>query len=79
MNNNLSNNNIASKYTEEGFVAPIEVMTAKETLNLRLDFEDAEAELVNQPEKQALLRSYPNRLLPSFDALTRNSKLIDAA
>ncbi|MDG2474921.1 MAG: phytanoyl-CoA dioxygenase family protein [Paracoccaceae bacterium] len=79
MNNNLSNNNIASKYTEEGFVAPIEVMTPKETLHLRLDFEDAEAELVNQPEKQALLRSYPNRLLPSFDALTRNSKLIDAA
>ena len=54
-------------------------MTPEEALNLQLDFEDAEQELKNQPEKLALLKSYPNRLLPSFDALTRNSKLINAA
>ena len=79
MNNNLNNKNIASKYDEEGFVAPIDVMTAEEALNLRIDFERAEQELVNHPEKLALLKSYPNRLLPSFDALTRNSKLVNAA
>ena len=77
--NNLSNDNISAKYAVSGFIAPIEVMTPKEAYNLRLDFEDAERELAGQPEKQALLRSYPNRLLPSFDALTRNSKLLDAA
>lgn len=77
--NNLSNDNISAKYAVSGFIAPIEVMTPKEAYNLRLDFEDAERELAGQPEKQALLRSYPNRLLPSFDALTRNAKLLAAA
>lgn len=77
--NKLANRNITEKYAEDGFIAPISVMTAKETLNLRLDFENAEAELAGDTEKQALLKSYPNRLLPSFDALTRHPKLINAA
>lgn len=71
--------NIADKYTKEGFISPISVMTAQEALNLRLDYENAEAELSEDSEKLALLKSYPNRLLPSFDALTRHPKLINAA
>ena len=76
---NFSEKNIATKYADDGFIAPIDVMTYEQALKIRLDFEDAEAELANQHEKQALLKSYPNRLLPSFDALTRNPKLIDVA
>ena len=78
-NNSIYRENIALKYNKDGFVAPINVMTPQEAQNLLVDFEQAESELVNQPEKLALLKSYPNRLLPSFDALTRNSKLINAA
>ena len=78
-NSSLYDKNIASKYVKDGFVAPINVMTPEEALDLLIDFEAAECELANQPERLALLKSYPNQLLPSFDALTRNPKLINAA
>lgn len=73
------NNNIVAKYANDGFIAPLDIMTTQEALEIRLDFEDAEAQLANDPEKMALLRSYPNRLLPLVDKLTRNTKLIESA
>ena len=75
----LKDNNIVAKYANDGFVAPLDIMTTQEALEIRLDFEDAEAQLANDPEKMALLRSYPNRLLPLVDKLTRNTKLIESA
>ncbi len=69
----------AESYNRDGFVAPIDVVSASKAKTLRDDLEAAEAELAQDPEKLALLRSYPDRLLPSFDALTRNDTLIAAA
>jgi len=76
---NPKNNDIIVRYANDGFVAPLDIMTPQEALEIRLDFEDAEAQLANDPEKMALLRSYPNRLLPLVDELTRNIKLVKAA
>ena len=70
---------MALQYAEMGFVAPIDIMTNDEVLEIRLDLEEAEAELAENPEKLSILRTYPNRLLPSFDRLTRNKNLINAA
>lgn len=74
-----SSRDIAESYDRSGFVCPIDVVSAAEARVLRADLEAAEAELADDPERLALLRSYPDRLLPSFDALIRNDKLIAAA
>ena len=67
---------ISQTYNEEGFIAPIDVISKQEAQALRTDLEAAELELSGNPEKLALLKAYPDRLLPSFDRLTRNEKLI---
>ena len=74
-----ANNNIAVTYDRDGFVFPVDVVSSEEAKAIRADLEAAEAELANDPTRLALLRSYPDRLLPSFDNLIRNPKLIAAA
>ncbi len=70
--------NLAEVYEQDGFVFPIDVISAEEAQAIRHDLEAAEAELADQPQKLALLRSYPDRLLPSFDRLIRNGNLLKA-
>ncbi|MEM7023783.1 MAG: phytanoyl-CoA dioxygenase family protein [Pseudomonadota bacterium] len=70
---------IAKSYERDGFVFPIDAVTAEEARAVRADLEAAEAELADDPERLALLRSYPDRLLPSFDHLIRNENLVTAA
>ncbi len=69
----------SAAYDSDGFVFPLDILTADEAQALRDDLETAEAELSHDPEKLALLRSYPDRLLPSFDKLVRHPKLLAAA
>ena len=75
----LAPDEIATIYERDGFVVPIDVISVAEAQAVRDDLEAAEAELAGDPEKLGLLRGYPDRLLPSFDALTRHPKLIAAA
>ena len=65
-------------YLLDGFVFPVDVISEAEARSVRADLEIAEAELADDPEKLMLLRSYPDRLLPSFDRLVRNPNLIAA-
>lgn len=75
----IKDRDMAEAYQRDGFVVPIDVLSAKDTKALRTDLEAAEAELADDPEKLALLYSYPDRLLPSFDRLIRNPTLVSAA
>lgn len=70
---------IANAYNEDGFYLPYDVMPSHEAQLIRDDLEAAERELADRPEDLALLRSFPDRLLPSFDALIRHPRLIAAA
>ncbi|MEM7744380.1 MAG: phytanoyl-CoA dioxygenase family protein [Pseudomonadota bacterium] len=74
-----SRDEIASRYDRDGFYFPINAMPEDATQVVRDDLEAAETELADDPERLGLLRSYPDRLLPSFDALARNPHLIHAA
>lgn len=74
-----SADDVAARYERDGFVSPIDVMSTADAQALRADLERAEAELADDPTRLALLRSYPDRLLPSFDKLIRNQRLIAAA
>lgn len=75
---NVVIDSISKTYANDGFVFPIDVVTEEEATCIRADLEKAEAECLNHPEKLALLRSYPDRLIPSFDQLVRSEKLIKA-
>ena len=70
---------IAQLYQRDGFFCPMQALSEAETLVLREDYEAAEYDLRNDSERLSLLKTYPNRLLPSFDALTRHKALVDAA
>ena len=70
---------MSESYARDGFVFPVDVVDVEEARALRADLEAGEAELADDPERLALLRSYPDRLLPAFDALIRNDKAIAAA
>ena len=70
---------ITLRYNRDGFIAPIDIISKEEAQALRMDLETAELELSDNPEKLALLKAYPDRLLPLFDRLTRNEKLVSAA
>lgn len=74
----LATQSIADDYARDGFVFPVDITGEAEIRPVRDDLEAAEAELAGDPERLALLRSYPNHLLPSFDALIRHPKLIEA-
>jgi ectoine hydroxylase-related dioxygenase (phytanoyl-CoA dioxygenase family) len=74
-----STQSFASVYDKDGFVFPIEVLSAEQAAAVRQDLENAEKELAGNPEKLALLHSYPDRLLPSFDELVRHPALVNAA
>ena len=74
-----SGETIREAYERDGFVAPIDILEVEDTRILRDDLEAAEAELADDPERLRLLHVYPDRLLPSFDALIRHPKLIAAA
>lgn len=70
---------IADRYARDGFVFPLDIITTQQAASLRADLESAERQLAGDPERLALLRSYPDRLLPSFDAVIRHPVMIGAA
>ena len=75
---NAALDSIAETYANDGFVFPFDVVPEAEANAVRADLERAEAECADDPEKLALVRSYPDRLIPSFDALVRNERLVEA-
>ena len=66
-------------YERDGFAVPINVMSKAEIAELRADLEAAERELADDPARLKLLYAYPDRLLPSFDAMTRNPRMVGPA
>lgn len=70
---------IADVYDRDGFVFPIDVIPRAEAEAVRADLEAAEAECADDPQRLAVVRAYPDRVLPSFDRLIRNPNLIAAA
>lgn len=68
---------VASTYQDQGFLYPVDVLSEIEASELLDDLESAERELAGDDEKLAILSSYPDRILPSFDSLTRNPVIVE--
>jgi hypothetical protein len=69
----------ALDYARDGFVYPVDILTPAEAKVIRDDLEAGEAALADDPEKRALLRGYPARLLPSYYDLVHHPKMVAAA
>jgi hypothetical protein len=71
---------IACVYARDGFYFPYDVVSEAEAAAILADLEAGEAALADPGRRAELsmLRSYPARLLPSFDRLIRHPRLIDA-
>ena len=74
----LSTKTVEETYAQDGFVFPINAVSEAEAKKIRADLEAAETEVAKDPKKLGLVRSYPDRLIPSFDRLIRNQNLIKA-
>jgi hypothetical protein len=70
---------IAGAYHNDGYYFPHDVTSAGEAAALLADLEAAEAEVGSDRARLSLLRSYPSQLLPSFAALIRNPRMLEAA
>jgi ectoine hydroxylase-related dioxygenase (phytanoyl-CoA dioxygenase family) len=69
---------IAAAYQRDGYYFPYDVTSEAEAAALLADLEAAEAQVANDRVRLSALRSYPAQLLPSFAALVRHPRLIDA-
>src|SRR5215218_10593273 len=69
---------LAASYARDGYAFPYEVTSEAEAAELLADLQSAEAELANDPPRLSHLRAYPAQLLPSFAALIRHPRLIEA-
>jgi hypothetical protein len=78
MNDTVAPSRIAAAYEKNGFFFPYDVTGEAEAAELLADLEDAEAQFAGDRARLSHLRSYPSQLLPSFAALIRRPRLIEA-
>ena len=69
---------LASAYKADGYVSPVDILDEGEAAVLLQDLQAAEAEVAADRQRLSMLRAYTSRLLPSFDALIRHPRLIEA-
>jgi hypothetical protein len=78
MNDTVALSPLAAAYQKDGFFFPYDVTGEDEAAGLLADLEAAEAQFAGNRERLSHLRSYPSQLLPSFAALIRHPRLIEA-
>jgi len=76
-NTEATQDQLASNYQAQGFIFPVDVLSNAEAAVLLEDYEAAERELAGNEDKLEMLRIYPDRLLPSFDALIRHPSILE--
>ena len=70
------NSNQLKQYNEEGYVAPLDVLTKEEALAARNEVELIEKEMPNEIDKSG--RYNVHLISPKLDAIVHNSKILDA-
>ena len=70
------NSNQLKQYNEEGYVAPLDVLTKEEALAAKNEIELIEKEMPNEIDKSG--RYNAHLISPKLDAIVHNSKILDA-
>tara|TARA_B100000686_G_C16533589_1_gene833620 strand:+ start:42 stop:869 length:828 start_codon:yes stop_codon:yes gene_type:complete len=65
-----------NKYNEDGYVAPIDVLSKEEAYEIRKELENIEKKWPN--ELEGLGRNYVHLISPVFDKVGHNRKILDA-
>ena len=72
---NLTSNQL-EKYKNNGYVAPLDVLSKKEAKEIRDEIEYIEKKWPN--ELEGLGRNYVHLISPVFDKIPHNTKILDA-
>jgi non-heme Fe2+,alpha-ketoglutarate-dependent halogenase len=70
------NSNQLKQYNEEGYVAPLDILTKEEALEARNEIELIEKKMPNEIDKSG--RYNVHLISPKLDAIVHNSKILDA-
>ena len=70
------NSNQLKQYNEEGYVAPLDILTTEEALEARNEIELIEKKMPNEIDKSG--RYNVHLISPKLDAIVHNSKILDA-
>ena len=70
------NSNQLKQYNEEGYVAPLDVLTKEEASAAKNEIELIEKEMPNEIDKSG--RYNTHLISPKLDAIVHNSKILDA-
>ena len=70
------NSNQLKQYNEEGYVAPLDILTKEEALEARKEIELIEKKMPNEIYKSG--RYNVHLISPKLDAIVHNSKILDA-
>ena len=65
-----------NQYKEEGYIAPINVLSSDEALKIRKEIENIEKNWPN--ELEGIGRNYVHMISPVFDNVCHNAKILDA-
>jgi non-haem Fe2+, alpha-ketoglutarate-dependent halogenase len=68
---------IKDKFTRDGFVFPIDVMSESDAANVRAALEQAEQDYCEVPEFSPGIRAHAQFLIPEFDDATRLGSVLD--
>ena len=69
---------IGAAYAKDGYYFPYDVTSEAEAAQLLADLEAAEAQVADDRSRLSMVRSFPAQLLPSFAALVRHPRIIEA-
>ena len=69
---------VRERFERDGFVAPLQAMSAEQAAGYRTRFEDAEQTFGHEKEFRQSIRRYPNLLMPFIDEITRLPTILDA-
>ena len=70
------NSNQLKQYNEEGYVAPLDILTKEEAIDARNEIELIEKEMPNEIDKSG--RYNAHLISPKLDTIVHNSKILDA-
>ena len=65
-----------NEYNNKGFVAPLDILTSNEALELRKEIEKIESKWPN--ELEGIGRNYPHMISPILDEVCHNNKILNA-
>ena len=77
MENVMSNTNFLTSYRANGYFSPINVLEQNDVSEILSELEIAKAKFSDDKKKLDAINSFPHYLLPAFNGLISNPKIIE--